>query len=298
MILHSCGVLQYNSRSARAGFVVLLAVDCVKGWVRPRPSLLRGMLHHNKGDLLFSLFKGLPALPAPIIAPVHEKEKKKKHQKFKWMVMEHINILLRLWCWWLLEAKSTGRTTLRGNYPSAVWLSHCLYVSFNILGSKNNCLSMLLMLHNAELVFSFLNSRGHSSLLPCGSLRSEACNSQTHRGLHGKVQSYTHAGSFICSVTCTHVIKHETNSSPPYMLCAHKSLHTLQHSNPACNGNSRTACLVVVVVCVIQEPLLRCLWPQWSFIPGSCRWLTQGLCVSFLLAWRDGILSFHASYTH
>lgn len=80
MILHSCGVLQHNSRFARAGFVVLLAVDCVKGWVGPRSGLLRGTLHHSRGDLLFSLFKGFPALPAPIIAPIHEKKHTHTHR--------------------------------------------------------------------------------------------------------------------------------------------------------------------------------------------------------------------------
>lgn len=119
---------------------------------------------------------------------------------------------------------------------------------------------------------------------PLWSFRSEAQDSQTRNNLHDNVQSYTHACISVCSVACTHVIKHETNSNPHCMLAVDKGLHALQCSNPACNDNSRTACLVVAVVSVIQEPLLRCLWPQRSFIPGFCHWLTQGLCVSFLLA--------------
>lgn len=56
----------------------------------PSPGLWRGMLHRIRGDLLFSFFKGFPALRAPITAPIH-----KKNRKLKWMVVEHIKVLLR-----------------------------------------------------------------------------------------------------------------------------------------------------------------------------------------------------------
>lgn len=81
MILHSCGVLQHNSRCTRAGFVSLLALDCVKGWVGPRPGLLRGMLHCCRGDLLFCFFKGFPASPPQTPRSNHSPIHKKPPQK-------------------------------------------------------------------------------------------------------------------------------------------------------------------------------------------------------------------------
>lgn len=236
MILHSCGVLQYNSSSARAGFVVLLAVDCVKGWVRPRPGLLRGMLHHSRGDLLFSLFKGLPAPCAPITAPIH----KKNPRKLKWTVMEHIKVLLWLWCLLMIEPveKAVGKTThiqcvlceiLDNNSTNAhnftgLILQLCvlddktarLFI-FNLMHYFSGiCVSSYSDIFCLHPVCIFCNSRGHSSLLPSEACRSESWLTHTH----AKIQSYTHPALHVhtvCARACTQPpawIQTRTDCSP------------------------------------------------------------------------------------
>lgn len=86
MILRSCGVLRHNGSlsEGRVGFIVGRRL-CERLRQKPWPGLLRALLHRGGGELLFSLFKGFPALPAPIIAPIDEKA-----AGLKWRVMEHV----------------------------------------------------------------------------------------------------------------------------------------------------------------------------------------------------------------
>ena len=144
MILHSCGVLQYNSRFARAGFVALLAVDCVKGWVRPRSGLLRGMLHHSRGDLLFSLFKGFPALPAPITAPIHE-----KNTDLKWTVMEHIKVLFWLWCLLMVVVWGEGYWEDNPHVKCSLW---------NPVRWFNQCIQLYSEVGRNDIMLLYLSS--------------------------------------------------------------------------------------------------------------------------------------------
>lgn len=131
-----------------------------------------------------------------------------------------------------------------------------------------------------EQVCILCNSRGHSSLLPCEAFTIDQ-RPYTHNdrlrfnhspGMHMCLQHRTH----ICVHACTQPLTC-TGCSP---LFHGKGLHAAHHGNIASDSKGSIACLVVVVVSVIQEQLLRRPWIQRSFLPGACHWLTQAWCVS------------------
>lgn len=140
--------------------------------------------------------------------------------------------------------------------------------------------------HSMELVCGFFDSRGHSSLLPSGGFRHTHKQAQTHE-LAGK-DSIIRARTCFCSIARTCACVHACSHQHKFKYTG-RGLHALYHSNIASDSNSSIACLVVVVVSVIQEQLLRRPWTQTSFLPGACHWQTQAWRVSFLWVRWEGL---------